>query len=87
MTTNLSQKSCGVAMDRKKEAPEGHAEAAHGLPPDLSLLLKEIENEPVPERLLALAQKLQQALVEKRRRDAAKASHAKEPSQDWVKQP
>lgn len=36
--------------------------------PDIGLLLQEIEGEETPQRLLDLAQKLQEALVERRRR-------------------
>ncbi|WP_173932722.1 hypothetical protein [Chelativorans sp. Marseille-P2723] len=39
---------------------------ADALPPRISILLEEIEKEPVPERLLALARELQEALVERR---------------------
>jgi hypothetical protein len=34
---------------------------------DIGLILHEIEKEPVPKRLLELAEKLQQALMERRR--------------------
>ena len=44
---------------------------ADSLPPDIGILLQEIENEPVPERLLDLARRLQEALVEQRRTEAA----------------
>lgn len=40
--------------------------AAEALPPDIGLLLNEIEKEPVPERLLVLATRLQEALARKR---------------------
>ena len=40
-------------------------------PPEVSLLLEKIENEPVPERLLALARTLQTALAARRSRDAS----------------
>lgn len=42
-----------------------------GFPPDIALLLSEIEREPVPERLLLLAEKLQAALIEQRKKAAA----------------
>ncbi|WP_144864810.1 hypothetical protein [Mesorhizobium sp. J18] len=38
-----------------------------GFPPDIAVLLSEIEREPVPERLLVLAERLQAALVEQRK--------------------
>ncbi|MCT7377426.1 hypothetical protein [Chelativorans salis] len=41
-------------------------------PRDIQLLLTEIEKEPVPERILALAMELQAALVEHRQREAAR---------------
>lgn len=39
----------------------------HDLPVDLRLLLDEIENEPVPERLLELAKELQRRLADTRK--------------------
>jgi len=74
-------------MSRNKEPQKGRAEAAEALPPDLPLLLEEIEKEPVPEKLLALAIKLQEMLVEKRRREEAATARKEVPEQDWVKQP
>ena len=73
-------------MSRKRGRSADPAEA---LPPDLGLILQEIEKEPVPEKLLTLALQLQEALVERRRRaevaNAAPAvtSRRREP----VKQP
>lgn len=47
----------------KAACPDG---AARDLPRDIDLLLTEIEKEPVPERLMALAVELQQALARRR---------------------
>jgi hypothetical protein len=75
-------------MTRKREPRERPAPADEALPPDLSLLLEEIEKEPVPEKLLALAVKLQDALVERRSRaEAAKAAREKQPRREAVRQP
>ncbi|WP_309084777.1 hypothetical protein [Chelativorans sp.] len=84
-----AEKKCGVAMTRKREGRgEPAQEPAQALPPDLILLLEEIEKEPVPQKLLALAVQLQEALAEKRRRDAAaKAARARAPARERVRQP
>ena len=78
---------CGVVVSRKKEPHKEHAEAAEGLPSDLPLLLEEIEREPVPEKLLTLAIKLQKMLQEKRSREEAAAIRTEVSAPDWVKQP
>jgi|UPI00059EEE00 hypothetical protein len=83
----LRKKDCGVVMSRSEEPHRKHAEAAEGLPSDLPLLLEEIEKEPVPEKLLTLAIKLQKMLQEKRSREEAAAARKEVSAPDWVKQP
>jgi hypothetical protein len=47
--------------------PKGAAESGHAIAPgELGDLLERIEAEPVPERLLVLAQELQKALAARR---------------------
>lgn len=67
----------GYPMTRKSGRTRP-AEPKEMLPPDLQLLLEEIEKEPVPEKLLALAVKLQAALTERRRRQEAAATTRQE---------
>ena len=56
-------------IERAQNCPDDrHARAPEAMREELDLLLKEIENEPMPERLLELALKLQAALVERRGR-------------------
>lgn len=43
--------------------------ADDALPPEIGMLLQEIEREPIPERLLQLARQLQAALSERRRKE------------------
>lgn len=52
-------------QDRSGESDPGAGETAPG---EFDHLLRQIEKEPVPERLLALALELQAALVERRNR-------------------
>lgn len=52
-------------QDRSGESDPGAGETARG---EFDHLLRQIEKEPVPERLLALALKLQAALVARRNR-------------------
>lgn len=58
-------------MAREKGSRTRAARAAEALPPDIGLLLDEIEKEPVPDRLLALARQLQEALARKRAEEEA----------------
>ena len=74
-------------MARKTERGASPEQTSEALPPDLSLLLEEIEKEPVPEKLLVLAQKLQDMLAERRRRAEAKQASGAEPRRERVKQP
>ncbi|WEX10226.1 hypothetical protein [Chelativorans sp. AA-79] len=77
-------------MSRSKRQHPLPEQTAEALPPDLRLLLDEIEKEAVPEKLLVLAMKLQTALAEKRRsEEAAQGARAKTRTGagNWVKQP
>lgn len=56
------------------ENSAGDAAAPEIVPGEYDRLLKEIEKEEMPERLLELALKLQAALVERRRRDGQEAA-------------
>lgn len=56
--------------DRSARVPET-------APGEFDHLLREIEKEPVPERLLELALKLQAALVEQRKRSGGKGKQGK----------
>ena len=47
-----------MCQDEKKERADGAA-----IPRDIGVLLTEIEREPIPDRLLALAKELQDALA------------------------
>jgi len=85
-TAILSEKN-GVAMARKTEQGKSPQQTGEALPPDLGLLLEEIEREPVPERLLMLAQKLQDLLAERRRRAETKRTSDTESRRERVKQP
>ena len=51
---------------RRREEAVCPDDGAGGLPRDIELLLTEIEKEPIPEKLMALAVELQQALVRRR---------------------
>lgn len=53
-------------MKRESKRRSAHSGA---LPPEIAILLQEIEKEPVPERLLQLARQLQEALAAKRRKE------------------
>lgn len=46
------------------------------LPPEIKILLREIEKEPVPERLLQLALQLQEALARRSRGEEAAGTAA-----------
>lgn len=56
-------------MKRKGDRRTRSAQSSEGPSHDVSILLEEIEKEPVPERLLELALKLQRKLAEKRRQE------------------
>ena len=56
----------------KRKSNPRRARSANALPPEIGILLDEIEKEPVPEKLLTLAQQLQQALSERRRLEDGK---------------
>ncbi|MDZ5699054.1 hypothetical protein [Chelativorans sp. M5D2P16] len=54
-------------MKGKNDPRSGSArKPARDFPPEVRVLLSEIEKEPVPERLLELARQLQDALARKR---------------------
>lgn len=82
-------KQLKIAVDiHKKGRPESLGHSMHkqsslgkiqlgnpdSAPGEFDELLREIENEPMPERLLELALKLQARLVEQRKRDGEKDS-------------
>jgi len=74
-------------MARKTERGASPEQTSEALPSDLGLLLEEIEREPVPEKLLVLAQKLQDVLAERRRRAESRQTADTETRRERVRQP
>lgn len=79
-------KNLGYWMKRKGEPRTRSAHKIKAPSPDISILLDEIEKEPVPERLLELALKLQQRLSESRCRDEAEEAPLEETGKVRVRQ-
>lgn len=74
-------------MKRKSDRRTRSAQTSEAPTPDVSVLLEEIEKEPVPERLLELALKLQKKLVEKRRQEEEENEAPRQETKPaWVKE-
>lgn len=69
--------SLGHDMQKQAGLSKLHRVDPDPVPGEFDALLREIEQEAVPERLLELAQKLQAALTESRRRQECEESSAK----------